>query len=109
MTVLAVLAVGHTLRNRLKTSGRRGSLVLPGIIVFGVMFPGLFALAYPYDHAAVLNPRYFLPISTPMAACLGIALAQLEAAPWKRLVAHAVVFVTIACVAVLVLYERFGT
>ena len=109
MTVMAVLAVGHTLKNHLKTWGRQGSLVLPSIIVLGILFPGLFALAYPYDHAAVLNPRYFLPVSMPMAACLGIALAQWQAWPRKRILAHAAVFAAIACIAVLVVYERFGT
>jgi len=109
LSVMAVVAVVHTLRNHLMTSGRKGSLVLPTIIVLGTIFPALFAIAYPYDHLAVLNPRYLLPISVPMAACLGFALGQINSAPWKRILAHAVVLAVIACVAILVVYERFGS
>jgi hypothetical protein len=101
MSIMAVVAVGHTLR--------KGSLVLPTIIVLGTVFPGLFAIAYPYDHLAVLNPRYLLPISVPMAACLGLALSRINSAPWKRILAHVVVLAVIASVAILVAYERFGT
>jgi hypothetical protein len=109
LSIMAVVAFGHTLRNHIKTCGRKGSLVLPTLIVLGTLFPGLFAIAYPYDHAAVLNPRYLLPISVPMAACLGLALGQINSAPWKRILAHSVVLAVIACVAILVVYERFGT
>jgi len=109
LSVMAVVAVVHTLRNHLMTSGRKGSLVLPTIIVLGTIFPALFAIAYPYDHLAVLNPRYLLPISVPMAACLGFALGQINSAPWKRILAHAVVLAVIASVAILVVYERFGS
>ena len=109
LSIMAVIAVAHTLRNHLKTSGREGSLVLPTIIVLGTIFPCLFAIGYPYDNAAVLNPRYLLPISVPMAACLGIALAQMRTRSWKRRLAQAVVLGVIACVAMLVVYERFAT
>ena len=109
MSIMAVVAVAHTLGNHFKTSGRKGSLVLPTIIVLGTIFPCLFATGYPYDHAAVLNPRYLLPIAVPMAACLGIASAQISTASWKRRLAIAVVLGAIACVAILVVYERFGT
>jgi hypothetical protein len=109
MTALAITAVTHTLRNHLKTGGRKGSLLFPVIIVLGTIFPGMFALAYPYDGQAVLNPRYLLPISIPMSACLGIALAQWQAARWKRVVAHVVTFVVITSIGILVVYERFGS
>jgi hypothetical protein len=109
MTAITLMAVSRTLKSHLKSNGREGSLVLPCIIVLGTAFPGLFALAYPYDGTAVLNPRYLLPISIPMAACLGMALGQFKAASWRRKLAHAVVLASIACVATLVVYERFGT
>jgi hypothetical protein len=44
-----------------------------------------------------------------MAACLGIALAQMRTRSWKRRLAQAVVLGVIACVAMLVVYERFAT
>ncbi len=83
--------------------------MLPTIIVLGTIFPGLFAIAYAYDHNAVLNPRYLLPISVPLAACLGLALGRINSAPWKRILAHSVLLAVIACVAILVVYEGFGT
>ncbi len=83
--------------------------MLPTIVVLGTIFPLLFALGYPYDGMAVLNPRYLLPISVLISACLGIALAGYEAARWKRVVAHAVVFAVITSIGLLVVDERFGS
>ncbi len=109
MTGFAVLSVVRTLRSHLKIGTHKGSLALPTIIALGVIFPGLFALGYPYDGQAVLNPRYLLPVSIPISACLGIALAQWRTAPWKRIAAHVMVLAVITWIGALVVYGRFGT
>lgn len=98
------LVVGMHLRG----DGRRGSLVIPMVIVLGVAFSSFFALVYPYDNAAVLNPRYLLPESGWIAACLGIALGQFESQRWKRRAAHGLMLLGIGIVAILVTIERFG-
>jgi hypothetical protein len=88
-------------------TGSRGSLVLSLSACLGTFFVFLFALTYPFDYMAVLNPRYLLPASTPMLACFGIALAEL---PKNRASAlcHVLSFAGIACVAVFLLVERFA-
>ncbi|MBN2196147.1 MAG: glycosyltransferase family 39 protein [Polyangiaceae bacterium] len=108
LTVMALLSVAHTAHSYVESKGLRGSLVLPVVIVLGAAFPGLFALGYPYDNAAVLNPRYLLPISIPMAACLAVALAHLKKGSPGRMVAHVLAFGAIAVGGILVIYERFG-
>jgi hypothetical protein len=108
LTLTALYSVARLARNQLKQTGLPGSLVLPCIVVLGALFPGLFALGYPYDHAAVLNPRYLLPISIPMAACFGVTLASFKPGSTLRIVAHAFAFTAIAAATALVVYERFG-
>jgi hypothetical protein len=81
---------------------------LPVTIVLGVFFLGLFGLTYPYDTYAVVNPRYLLPVSTPMSACLGLMLARMESGSWKAMIVRSSLFVAIALVAALVVYERWG-
>jgi hypothetical protein len=84
------------------------------VVVLGALFVMLFALSYPYDGAAVLNPRYLLPEVTPMTACLGLGLAQLERTRTQRydrslgLLVVALTILAIGIVAALVLLERFG-
>ena len=99
----------------LRSYGLRGSLVLSGaplLCTFSFMW---FALAYPWDNIAVLNPRYLLAQVVPMSACLGFALAAFETAGNGRglraLGARCVVFASIGAIGVLslmLLYERFG-
>jgi hypothetical protein len=104
-TVLSVLAVA---RASLRSGGREGSLVLPLASALVVFFVFMFALVYPFDSMAVLNPRYLLAAATPMAACLGLALARLRpGSAWRRL-AHAFSFAGIGAMTVLLLWERFG-
>lgn len=108
LTLAALAALGRVLLDHRRTQGRLGSLALPVVVILGVWFSSSFALVYPYDSLAVLNPRYLLPETAPLAACLGIALGQLRGARWKRGLAHGVVLLATAIVAVLVLIERFG-
>jgi hypothetical protein len=108
ITLGAVLAVGYVGRSQIRTRGGRGSMVLPlvsGLVVFFVM---LFALVYPYDDNAVLNPRYLLPASTPITACMAIALAEVRLDRSKRTALHAAFFVAIGAIGVLLMIERFG-
>jgi hypothetical protein len=74
-----------------------------------------FALIYPFDNIAVLNPRYLLPGVTPMCACVGVGLARLESSRRRGGVAGGlsslgiVAFAAaLAYVTVLLLYLRFG-
>jgi hypothetical protein len=69
----------------------------------------LFALTYVWDGEAVLNPRYFLPTSMPLAACFGFGLARLERSQDIR--ARILLGATLAAVAaevILVVYIRWG-
>jgi hypothetical protein len=115
-SLASVISVFHVAWCHLRTKGEYGSLVLPATALTTVSFVMLFALAYPFDNAAVQNPRYLLPAVTPISSCLGITLARLESAVQNRGVAGgvaavgiAVVFSGIAIVTLLVIYERFGT
>jgi hypothetical protein len=109
LTLAALASLAHVLANHFRTQGRLGSLALPVVVILGVWFSSSFALVYPFDYAAVLNPRYLLPETTLMAACLGMALGQLSTSPWKRGLAHGVVLLAIAVVTALLLGERFGS
>jgi hypothetical protein len=102
---LAVLVVGW---RHLRTRGNAGSLVLPTTILLGLLFVVLFALTYPYDWAAVLNPRYLLPVSTPMSACLALAVAQSARPRFQRAVLVAVLLAAIAAVGALLVHTRLG-
>jgi hypothetical protein len=106
----SVIAVGCVLRtawNHLRSAGRKGSLALPLVIILVVFFTALFTLSYPVDGMVSTNPRYLLPASTPMAACLAIGLSEIER-PLLRRVLTAVVGVLVTLVALLVIYERWG-
>jgi len=108
LTLLSLGALAFLVWTTWRSDGRLGSLALPATISLSVLFVMLFALTYPYDNSAVLNPRYLMPIATPMAACLGIALGQIEGARRLRLVLHGIAFVGIAAVAILVVVERIS-
>jgi hypothetical protein len=108
VSAISTIAVGHVLWNHLRTAGRRGSLALPVTTVLVVFFVMLFALVYPFDDNVVLNPRYLLPIATPMAACLGISLAEINLARRNKIALHAVSLLAIGAVGVLLVFERFG-
>jgi hypothetical protein len=115
LTLAAVVALGWCGWQQLRSFGVRGSLVLsaaPALCTLSFMW---FALAYPWDNNAVLNPRYLLSQAMPMSACLGLALAELETVAKRNggrsLVAKGLILTTlglIAAVGVMVIYERFG-
>ncbi|MEO8180609.1 MAG: hypothetical protein ABI895_17375, partial [Deltaproteobacteria bacterium] len=115
LTALSVIAVFYTGWIQLRSWGARGSLALPISVGLGTLFVLLFALVYPYDHMAVLNPRYLLPQAAPMSACLGLLLARFEQAQTRRRFAGGLAtllivatLVAIGAVTLLVVYERFG-
>lgn len=92
-----------------------GSLVLPLLAWLCTASAFYFALAYPFDDMAVLNPRYLLSEVTPMCACLGLATAELEGRAQRMDIRGAlsalgirVLLVLIGLVAILLVYERFG-
>jgi hypothetical protein len=109
ITLVAFMSTLYTAWRNLRSGGSEGSLALPVVIALGGFFVMVFALTFPYDGDAVLNARYFLPLSTPMAACLAFGLARLERS--ERPVARvllAATLVAIAVVAILVVYLRWG-
>jgi len=108
ITLAAAFAVLHTAWRYVRSGGQEGSLALPTAIVLGLFFCSLFALVYPYDYYAVLNPRYLLPGSTAISACLGVAFSRLESGRWKARLVRRLLFVAIGIVAALVVYERWG-
>jgi hypothetical protein len=103
--VLAVFAVAWV---NLRSGGREGSLVLPLASALVVFFVFSFALTYPFDGNAVLNPRYLLSAAAPMSACVGLALARLRPGSLVRRLAHAFSFAGIGAATLLLLWERFG-
>jgi lysylphosphatidylglycerol synthetase-like protein (DUF2156 family) len=108
VTFGCVLGVLYTAWLSIRTYGRRGTLVLPLCVGFGTLFIMMFALVYPFDNSAVLNPRYLLPVQTPMLACAGIGLARLEASRIARRPALVCAFLSVGAIATLLLYERFA-
>lgn len=78
LTGLSVLALAWCGWQHLRSWGARGSLALPLAPVLCTASGMWFALAYPYDHIAALNPRYLLSQVMPMCACLGFGLAKAE-------------------------------
>lgn len=105
IVVLAILRLGWL---GLRSGGQEGSLALPVLVILGFTFPALFAVTFPHDGAAVLNARYFLPIATPICACMGIALTGLEGPRWRRNLAQGAVLIAAIATAILVTYERWG-
>jgi hypothetical protein len=109
ITVATLLSTILAARYHRRTDGEEGSLALPVVIGLGGFFVMLFGLTYPYDWDAVVNPRYLLPISTPMSACLGFGLARLEHVPerwrWALLI---LTLAAIALVTLLVVYMRWS-
>jgi hypothetical protein len=108
LAVAAVAAVVHLGRRALKSGFREGSLALPVSISLVVAFVCLFALKYPFDGDAVLNPKYLLCIVAPMSACLGLGLQRFRQGTWAWKAAHGVVLTATALVGVLLVYQRFG-
>jgi hypothetical protein len=115
ITAAAVLAVLWCLWRHLRSWGAEGSLALPLTVVLCTGSGMWFALAYPYDHIAALNPRYLLSQVMPMSACLGLGLARLETArsrPGRSGLAArcalGAVATLIALIGAMLVYERFG-
>lgn len=109
LTLASVLALLDTARRSLRTRGRDGSLVLPMAVALLVLFLMAFAVVYPLDDSAVVNPRYLLSAATPLCACLGLALARLRAS--HRGLGRAAIGLclgSIALVGGLLCFERFG-
>ena len=116
LTLGSMMALVHTAWRSVRTGLREGSLVLPIAAVFCTLFSMSFALVYPFDWAAVLNPRYLLPQAVPMAACLAFALARMEGLRKNEglagQLATLVVVATLAAIgsiAALLVYIRFGS
>ncbi len=108
VSAAAAFAVWQAARTHWRTRYREGSFVLPLSVALVVGFLFLFSLKYPFDNSAVLNPRYLMPATTPMAACFGLWLAGLRSRPWADRLAHAAAFVGIGLVTALLFVERFG-
>jgi hypothetical protein len=108
IAVAATFAVIWTGWRNLRTQFQEGSLVLPLAVTLVVAFVFLFALKFPSDINAVLNPKYLLSATTPFAACFGLWLAHFREGdlPWK--IAHVLSLAAIGLVGVLVVLERFG-
>jgi len=85
------------------------TLVMPTLTLLGLFFVMLFALKYPLDDNAVLNPRYFMPIVAPMALCLGIWLDRLRPRSWQRAFVYSLTYAATFAVSVFLVYQRFGS
>ncbi len=115
LSFASVIGVSYTAISHVRTACRRGSLVVPATIVLGIFFVMLFAVKFPFDGAAVVNPRYLLPQAAPISVCLGFGLARAHELAQRRgaraalaaLVSGLTLF-SIAAVALLVVFERFG-
>jgi hypothetical protein len=109
LTLASVLALLDTARRSLRTRGRDGSLVLPMAVALLVLFLMAFAVVYPLDDSAVVNPRYLLSAATPLCACLGLALARLRVR--HRGLGRTAIGLCLGSIAVvggLLCFERFG-
>ncbi len=116
LSLAATLATFYMMWLSLRTKQQQGSLTLPVVILLSMFTAWLFALVYPLDNIAVLNPRYLLSQVTPMAACLGFAMADLEAATEQKNARGAVsslainaTLILIAVVGALLIFERLGS
>jgi hypothetical protein len=115
ITAASVLAVFFCLFRHLRTWGARSSLILAAAPLLGTFSAMRFALAYPYDEIAALNPRYLLSQVMPMSACLSLALSVLEARQASRsprgVLARALLWTVVAAIVAIgamLIYERFG-
>lgn len=111
----AVLAVLWSLWKSLGSLGARGTLTMAVVPLLGIASAMSFALAYPYDYLAVLNPGYLLSIVMPMSLCFGLALAELESAASSSGIravlarrAPPLALLLIAVIGGMLIYERFG-
>ncbi len=115
VTLAAVLALLYAAWRSVRSGLREGSLVLPMTAATCTLFSMSFALVYPFDTDAVINPRYLLSQAVPMAACLGFALARVEGmrrngsrAGAAATVFMAAAFAVIGSIAGLLIYIRFA-
>jgi hypothetical protein len=111
----AVLALFWCLWRSVSSWGRRGTLAVPLVPLVCTASAMHFALAYPYDHTAVLNPRYLLSQVMPMSAGLGLALAELQILGARRgalgRVARVLPLALLALIFLaggMLIFERFG-
>jgi hypothetical protein len=116
ITAASTFAVFFTGWLAFRSRFRLGSLGLPLLVILSVFSGMTFALLYPFDNIAVLNPRYLLPGVTPMCACAAVGLARLESTRRRGGTAGAlsslglvVAAALLACVTALLLYLRFWT
>jgi hypothetical protein len=107
VTALAAFSVFACAAVHLRSGFQRASLALPVVCVLGVAALMFFAWKYPFDGEAVLNARYLLPITTPLAACLGVGLT-LPASDRVRNALTAIAGLATVMVAALVVFERWG-
>jgi len=117
LTMAASFAVIHTTYTQLRKpspqnecgEGRtEGLLVFPLAIFFVLFFVFLFALKYPFDHIAVLNPRYQMAAITPMTLCFGLWLGSFDTRRAVQRIPLLLSALAIAAVAALLLIGRFG-
>jgi hypothetical protein len=115
ITAAATFAVFYAAYIHFRSRFRLGSLGLPVLCVLSVLSGMSLALLIPFDNTAVLNARYLLPAVTPMCACFGFALGRLESGARRSGVGAAACRLglllagsSVALVAVLLLYLRFG-
>jgi len=115
ISAAAVLALLLCLWRHVTTWGARSSLVLACVPLVGTGFAMHYALAWPYDHMAIVNPRYLLSQVMPMSACLALALGELEAWGTRRSRSGTIarwlvrlVFGAILLIGAMLVFERFG-
>jgi hypothetical protein len=115
LTFASLIALLWCLWQALWSRGTRGSLALtltPFMCTASAFWLGL---AYPLDNTAVTNPRYLLAQVTPMCACLGIGLAQLEGLASRKgrpaRLAKSLLWAVLGCIAAIacmLVFIRFG-
>jgi len=108
ISIAASFAVVRTGWMHVRAKHHQGSLVLSAAPMLVVLFVFLFALKYPFDEIAVLNPKYLLSATAPMAACFGMWLSHFRARSLGWKLAHGLSFGATGIVACLLLFERFG-
>jgi len=115
LTVVSLIALLWCFWQALWSRGTRGSLALTITPFMCTASAFWLALAYPFDNTAVTNPRYLLAQVTPMCACLGLGLAQLEGLASRKgraaRLAAATLWAVIGCIAAIgcmLMFIRFG-